>query len=97
MIHGYPGRQLCAGRMAGNENGTPVPAINFRVPIDPSQCPSDVLYLLSPGDFRLQAIVDDRNAYTSVGVKTTDVAVRIGITELQRFVTAFPSAAVNED
>src|ERR1700730_15636487 len=83
--------------MAEKKNGVLVRAVIGRMLVDPRQRPSNILYLPSPCDCRLQAIIDDRYTYAVSSVKATYVAVRIGAAKLQSFVTAFPTAAVNKN
>src|SRR4030095_6267876 len=65
--------------------------------IDPYHRPGHVQYLFTPGHRRLQAIIDDRDAYASSRVKTTDIAVGVSAAKFESFVASPPCAAVNKD
>src|ERR1700730_9880907 len=62
--------------MAEKKNGALVRAVIGRMLVDPRQRPSNILYLPSPCDCRLQAIIDDRYTYAVSSVTPTYVEGR---------------------
>jgi hypothetical protein len=97
LIQGRASSQLRAGRVSRNKYGAFVGAVIIRMPMDPRQRPGNILYLVAPGDRRLQTVIDDGHAYPPSSVKTTDIAIRIGTAKLQRLVAPPPAAAMKKD